>query len=80
MTAVGVLCVVQAVFSAVAKNWTSAAICGVMGLTTILGGWLFLSIVLIVFGAIIVINGVLEFAKYLKTEPDKKTDDANKPE
>lgn len=72
MTAVGVLFVVQAVFSAVSKNRTSAAICGVMGLATILGGWLFLFIVLIVFDTIFVINGVLECAKYLKAKPNKK--------
>ena len=36
----------------------------------------------IVFGAIFVINGVLEFAEYLNTKPEEKkeTEDANKPE
>ena len=66
MTAIGILFIVQAVFSAVAKNWTSAAIYGVIGLVVILGGWLFLSVVLIVFGVLLVISGVTAFIPEFK--------------
>ncbi len=68
MTAIGILFIVQAVFSAVAKNWTSAAIYGVIGLVTILGGWLFLSVVLIVFGVLLVISGVTAFIPEFKAK------------
>lgn len=66
MTAIGVLFIVQAVFSAVAKNWVEAGIYGVIGLVVILGGWLFLSVVLIVFGALLVISGATTFVSEFK--------------
>lgn len=72
MTAIGVLFIVKAVFAAFEKARIDAAVCGVIGLTVILGGWLFLSIVMIVFGALIAISGITSLMQALKTKEIKQ--------
>ena len=67
LTIVGVLFIVLGVLDALNKNWVPAAI----GAIIILGGWLFVEIVLIVFGVLIALKGVTSLMDALK--PRKKS-------
>ncbi len=72
MTAIGVLFIIKAIFAALDKEWIDAAVCGVIGLTVILGGWLFISVVMIVFGALIAISGITSLSQAIKTKEIKQ--------
>lgn len=71
LTIVGVLFIVLGVLDALNKNWVPAAVDVAIGAIIILGGWLFVEIVLIVFGVLIALKGVTSLMDALK--PRKKS-------
>lgn len=71
LTIVGVLFIVLGVLEALNKNWVATAVDVAIGVIIILGGWLFVEIVLIVFGVLIALKGVTDLMDALK--PKKKS-------
>lgn len=71
LTIVGMLFIVLGVLEALNKNWVATAVDVAIGVIIILGGWLFVEIVLIVFGVLIALKGVTDLMDALK--PKKKS-------
>ena len=66
-TIVGALFVVSGIVVLIAnRDFLSAAICIVIGLVLLLGGWLFAEIVILVFGILCVVKGIADFAQSVK--------------
>ena len=58
LTVVGILFVVQGILSVANKDVTNGIISMLIGVVIILGGWLFIDIVMIVFGILIIVKGL----------------------
>lgn len=68
MTIIGVLFLVRAVISLMDTDYTSAIVYGVLGLLAILGGWLFLTVILIIFGVVMIFSGAVAIYSNLKSK------------
>ena len=73
MLIAGIFFIVSGALELVKKNWVGGAISLIIGVAIILGGWLFLSIVLLVLGILIAIKGVTELVEVLKLKKKKRT-------
>ena len=60
MTAIGVLLIVSAVLSFISLNVIGGVISAVLAVLVIVGGWLFIDILLLIVGIVMLINGVRE--------------------
>ena len=58
MTVIGAIFIVKAVFALSLQDWISAAVYGVIGVLLIVGGWLFLQVVMVLLGIMLTIVGV----------------------
>ncbi len=59
LTVIGVLFLVDGVLALVRRDTIAAAVGLTIGLLVILGGWLFVQIILFIFGALLIAKGVL---------------------
>ncbi len=66
MTIVGVVFIALGVLDIIHHRYTNGVIEAVIGIAVILGGWLFIEIVLIVLGALLIVQGVVDLAKQLQ--------------
>ena len=66
MLIAGIFFIVSGALELVKKNWVGGAISLVIGVAIILGGWLFLSIVLLVLGILIALKGVVALINSIK--------------
>ena len=60
MTAIGILLIVSAVLSFISLNVVGGVISSVLAVLVIVGGWLFIDILLLIVGIVMLINGVRE--------------------
>lgn len=58
LTIAGVVFIALGIYDIIKKNMTNGIIEAVIGIVIILGGWLFVEIVLIVFGALLAVKGI----------------------
>lgn len=70
MTIVGVVFIALGVIDILHKNLTNGIIEAVIGIVIILGGWLFLEIVFIVFGALLIVKGATDLVKQFQGKRD----------
>lgn len=70
MTIVGVVFIALGVIDILHKNLTNGIIEAVIGIVIILGGWLFLEIVFIVFGALLIVKGAMDLVKQFQGKRD----------
>lgn len=70
LTIVGVVFIVMGIYDIVKNKTNSGVITLVIGLVIILGGWLFVEVVLIVFGVLLFVKGILELISALSTKLD----------
>ena len=66
MLIAGILFLVSGALELLKKNWVGGAISLAIGVAIILGGWLFLSIVLLVLGILIALKGVVALINAIK--------------
>ncbi len=66
MTIVGVVFIALGVIDIIHNRYTNGIIEAVIGIVIILGGWLFIEIILIVLGALLIVQGVVDFVKQLQ--------------
>lgn len=66
MLIAGIVFIVSGALELIKKNWVGGAISLAIGLVIILGGWLFLSIVLLVLGVLIALKGVVDLINAIK--------------
>ena len=66
LTIVGILFVVQGVLCLTRKDTVGGVVGLVIGLLLIFGGWFFVSFVMIVFGVLIIVKGVLDLMNAMK--------------
>ena len=60
LTVAGIVFIALGVYDIIKKNLTNGLIEVAIGVIIILGGWLFVEIVLIVFGALLVVKGITD--------------------
>ena len=60
MTAIGIVLIVSAVLSFISLNVVGGVISTVLAVLVILGGWLFIDILLLIVGILMIVNGVRE--------------------
>lgn len=70
MAIVGVVFIALGVIDILHKNLTNGIIEAVIGIVIILGGWLFLEIVFIVFGALLIVKGAMDLVKQFQGKRD----------
>ena len=58
LTIAGIVFIALGIYDIIKKNMTNGIIEAVIGIVIILGGWLFVEIVLIVFGALLAVKGI----------------------
>lgn len=58
MTIAGIVFIALGIYDIIKKNMTNGIIEAVIGVVIILGGWLFVEVVLIIFGALLCVKGV----------------------
>ncbi len=63
MTIAGIVFIALGIFDIIKKRLTQGIIEAVIGVVIILGGWLFVEIVLLVFGALLIVKGVTDLIK-----------------
>ena len=63
MTIAGTVFIALGIFDIIKKRLTQGIIEAVIGVVIILGGWLFVEIVLLVFGALLIVKGVTDLIK-----------------
>ncbi len=66
LTAIGVVCIVAGISNIINGNQVEGIVTAAIGLLLILGGWLFLEIILLIFGIIILLKGILELINAVK--------------
>ena len=66
MLIAGIVFLVSGALELVKKNWVGGAISLAIGVAIILGGWLFLSIVLLVLGVLIAFKGIADLINNIK--------------
>lgn len=70
MTIIGVVFIALGVYDIIKKNLTNGIIEAAIGVVIIVGGWVFVEIVLIVFGALLIVKGALDLISLLKGSKD----------
>lgn len=60
MTIAGIVFIALGIYDIIKKNLNQGIIEAVIGVVIIVGGWLFVELVLIVFGAMLIIKGVMD--------------------
>lgn len=58
MTIAGIVFIALGIYDIIKKNMTNGIIEAVIGVVILLGGWLFVEVVLIIFGALLCVKGV----------------------
>ena len=70
MTIIGVVFIALGVYDIIKKNLTNGIIEAAIGVVIIVGGWVFVEIVLIVFGALLIVKGVTDLISLFKGSKD----------
>lgn len=70
MTIIGVVFIALGVYDIIKKNLTNGIIEAAIGVVVIVGGLVFVEIVLIVFGALLIVKGALDLISLLKGSKD----------
>ncbi len=66
MTIIGVVFIALGVYDIIKKNITNGIIEAAIGVVVIVGGWVFVEIVLIVFGSLLIVKGVTDLISLFK--------------
>lgn len=66
MTIIGVVFIALGVYDIIKKKITNGIIEAAIGVVVIVGGWVFVEIVLIVFGALLIVKGVTDLISLFK--------------
>lgn len=66
MTIIGVVFIALGVYDIIKKKITNGIIEAAIGVVIIVGGWMFVEIVLIVFGALLIVKGVTDLISLFK--------------
>lgn len=66
MTIIGVVFIALGVYDIIKKKITNGIIEAVIGVVVIVGGWVFVEIVLIVFGALLIVKGATDLISLFK--------------
>ena len=72
MTVFGALLIIQAVLSALEKDYTTTIIKGAMGIGVIIFGWAFVKIALYILAGVLLVYGVLQLIDAIKALPTLK--------
>lgn len=70
MTIIGVVFIALGVYDIIKKNITNGIIEAAIGVVIIVGGWVFVEIVLIVFGALLIVKGATDLISLFKGSKD----------
>ena len=68
MTIAGIVFIALGIYDIIKKNLNQGIIEAVIGVVIIVGGWLFVELVLIVFGAMLIIKGVMDLIAAFRTK------------
>lgn len=66
MTIIGIVFVALGIYDIIKKNLTNGIIEAVIGIVIIVGGWVFVELVLIVFGALLIVKGATDLIALFK--------------
>ena len=68
LTAAGIVFIVMGVLDILKKNLVNGIVEAVIGVVILVGGWAFVNVALIIFGALLVIKGVLDLLAAIKAK------------
>ncbi len=66
MTAIGIIFVVSGIIRALKNEIVEGVIIAAIGVVIILGGWLFIDIILLILGAVLTVKGILDLFKAIE--------------
>ncbi len=68
LTAAGIVFIALGVYDIIKKNMVNGIVEAVIGVVILVGGWAFVTVALIVFGALLIIKGVLDLMNAMKSK------------